>query len=400
MLYPEYVHTSSPNTTVEQSEISWGEQHVHGLTIVETVVKIQAQPGDQVMLRWYDSNGNSFGSSTISGTVCHVTPPAGTYGAKLILTSSSATGDRWAWRHSGTNSAGNTSFCPDPDLTSTTGVLDELGDVNSTLLVLSDVLSQLLTELQSQYGSVTVDFSAVLGELESINSSLGTVNNRLDSVVSGLDSVVSGLDSVVSGLDTVNSNLETVNNRLDSVVSGLDTVNSNLEIVNNRLDSVISGLDTIDSHVVDIYDYFSTPRTPQAFSIDMPNMSIDSTPPAITEPHQQPYTYDRPTQQFEMAPFVDSPSPLPIIPEPTIMPHEPPSVIDQPLLLDQPVNVNPPLQLDPVIISEPLTMDPPKREEPLPITPIERDQVLDRQQPLGTDSPITPDPPITPSPPL
>jgi len=63
--------------------------------------------------------------------------------------------------------------------------------------------------------------------------------------------------------------------------------------ISGHLTTIQGQLNDIDSDILDIYDYISTPRTSQPFTLDLPEITIDPTPPDITETPQQAYEYNR-----------------------------------------------------------------------------------------------------------
>lgn len=371
---PEYVHTSTPSTTVESTEILWANTSNHSAaTLTTLVIKTLIQSGDQVSMEWYDSSGNYFDSDAINGSTMTINAPSGAYGAKLVLETGSEAGDRWAWFSSGANSLGNTTYFPDPDTSGSGG-----GDDNDP-----------------------IDFTPVVDELQNLQGQLSTIQGQFNNATSQLTAIQGQMNTIQGQISTVQGQFETVIDQLDTVQGQINT---------------------LDNHVVDIHDYLSTPRTSQPMTVNIPQVTIDPTPPPVEEPYQQPYQYDRATGQYELPPMVDSPGPLPLIPDPVTMEHDLPAVIDQPIQADQPVQIDPanvedpiirdpinmeqPIVQEPVRIEQPIAQDPPMREEPKQLTPfspeppIPKSPIINRSEPLNSEAPFTPDPPLTPNPPI
>lgn len=360
---PVYVTTSDPNDTVTQYEILWGVAGTHNATITSATVKLQIQDRDQVSVNWCDSSGDTFDTTSVNtgSSTVNLTPPSGAYGASLVLTSSSETGSRWAWWYSVTNSQGNTTIFPDPN----TG---------------------------SGGGSTTIDLSPVVSALQIIQGQLTDIQDQLDSLTSNSSSSSSQLGDIITA----------INNQTSDIGDILDDMSTQLDTISGQLTSIMGKLDDIDSDILDIYNYISTPRTSQPFTLDLPEITIDPTPPDITEAPQQPYVYNK--NLPEMPPFIDSPGPISLAPDPVAMVHDPPPEVDVPLAVD-PVTKENPLQIDPVTKDSPLQMDPVSRENPLQMdtvtmetprtvdNPIQIDQPRDRDNPISPDLPLVPDPP-------
>lgn len=374
---PVYVSSSTSNTTVVQTDILWGVQLTHDVPITSGTVSFSLQQGDQVSVNWLDSSGNLVTTTNLdtSGASASVSAPSGAYGAQLVLNTGSSTGDRTAWWTSVANANGDSTSFPAP---STGGGSTEDG--------------------------TTIDITPIVDSLQVIQDQLTTIQGQLDNISSGSSTSSGQLEDIVSA---INNETSTLGGKLDDVTGQLDSIGG-------QLDDIKGQLDTIDSHVVDIYDYISTPRTSQPFTMNLPQMTVDPTPPPITEPPQQPYTYDRNLPQ--MPPFIDSPGPLPLAPDPTAMAHDPPAQInpprqaEQPLTPDpvnrqQPMTVDPvtrdnPLQPDPVNREQPIAQDPVTREAPRTITPSVIEQPITMSAPVGTETPYERTAPIVPDPPM
>lgn len=351
---PVYVTTSDPNDTVTQSEILWGVAGTHNATITSATVKLQLKDGDQVSVNWCDSSGDTIDTSSVNtgSSTVSLSPPSGAYGALLELDSGSESGSRWAWWYSVTNSQGNTTIFPDPDTNGSGG----------------------------SGGETPVDLGPVVDELQVIQYQITNVQNKMDNVVSQLSTISSQIDSATS-----------------EISGKLDDISGQLTTITGQLTTIQGQLDDIESDIEDIYDYISTPRLSQPLTTNLPNITFDPTPPAVTEPQQQPYLYNRPTQQ--MPSFIDSPGPLPISPDPVTMEHEPAAIVAQPRLADQPVTLDPvtkeePRTTNPVTVEEPRTQDPVARETPrITESPIQMNEPITRDNPITPDAPLVPDQP-------
>ena len=350
------IHTSMPSSTIEDVRyIVSGQQTMLG-TITSATVKFLVQSGDQAKIKWYDQNGSLISTETINmgSSPVTATPPSGVYRGRLVIVTSSSEGDRWVWWHCFSASGGNTHYYADPD---TSGSPDP--------------------------GGSTVDLSPVINKLSAIQSQLDTVISKYNAVLNQLATIQGQLTTIQGQLDTLNSNVVT---KFNAVLDQLTTIQEQLTTVQGQLTTIQGQLDTLNSNVVDIYEYFSTPRTSAPMTVEMPHLTVDPTPPPVEEPYQEPYIYNRPTQQYELPPMVDSPGPLPWAPEPTIMPHDPPAEIGPPKEIEQP------RQRDPVQVEPPRVQDPSNREEPRAVSPVGRDTPL-APTPVSMDPPHAQDPP-------
>lgn len=171
-----------------------------------------------------------------------------------------------------------------------------------------------------------------------------------------------------------------------------------------------------------IYDYISTPSTPQPIqtpsmppvpydttpiqSPQLPTKNIDPNPPPISEPYQQPYKYDRPDPSIPEP--VAPPAPLPYAPDPVEVPHddpidtEPPGTIESPVDQDPPGTIDTPREMDPPGVGDPVQIDPPLPIEPPMVSdpvqiepPIARDPV--QMDPPGVRDTVPMDPPLQPT---
>ena len=326
------------------------------------------QSGDTVKVVFYATNNTTILSevSTTGGTI---TAPSNAFYAYIKLTTGNASGIRYAWFNSATNTIDKTAYFDAPD-TSNTGTGGDPG------------------------GGTDIDPDP------------GTGNSG----GAGGDQIVKYLKKIVNNQDDMLSDFGTVKSRLGSIIGQLDTANSHLSVIENDLGQ--------------LKNYVMTPRSSDSIEVNgLYKQIFDPTPPPLNDPPQQPYTYNR--QPAQMPPFIDSPGPLPINPNPIPMAHDPAAIRDIPLGRD-PVSKDQPRQKDPIIRDNPAIRDPATRDNPLvkepvkkdaptqkdPVVkdspmsrdpvirdnPIPRDKPIIRDSPLSRDAPIKLDPPIKPTP--
>lgn len=356
---PSYVYTGQASTTIVQSPPMYANAIANdGTVFTDTHVSWSIQAGDQLGIQWFSSSGSQLTSthldtSSTTASNVDVTPPAGAYVAKLVLMSGSATGNRYLWWDDVTNSSGITATFPAPTITqpppSNEGTTPTSGSTSTP---------------PSTTTNVNVDMSGVI--------------------------------------DAINA----LGGQLDTIISNQGTMIGQLNDLKGKMDSVIGQLTTLNGTVSDIDSYLTTPR--QSQPLDTSSLgaapTFNPTPPPITEPPAQPYTYDR--QPPQMPPYVDSPGPLPINPEPVAMAHDPPATVDPPAKLDAPLTPDQPLTVTPPHVDAPLTPDPVHMDTPLTPAPVHMDTPLtpqapaQAQQPVTLQSPLSPQSPVTPQPPL
>ena len=236
-----------------------------------------------------------------------------------------------------------------------------------------------------------------------INEVKGAVNGMSSGVITELQGVRNQLASLTSDM----------NQQFDAVKSRLDTISSDVSAIRIDVADIKDDVSVIKSDVAAMKNYFTTPRSPSPFQVNtLPQPSMNSTVPDLTEPYQTPYTYDRSEPTLPPAAF--GPEPLPFAPDPEVMPHDDPLLAQAPTMLDEPVTrENPrtkdpvmkedPKPIDPVIKEEPrqrdpVKVDPPRSVEP-PIgrqTPRQAENALIPQPPVNRTAPLTPEPPRTP----
>ncbi|ADI02563.1 hypothetical protein [Syntrophothermus lipocalidus] len=376
--------TSETNTTVGSLYVTADPEHRLGYYITQLKVSWEIQPGDSVRVRWWDGQATELQATVLdTGQVSvreqTVTVPSSACTAQIELTSGTATGNRYAWMKECTNNYGNTTVFVDPDIP-TEPPPEEPPPEEPPPSGGGTDLSGVITELQN-----------IGGQLRDIGGDVATIKSRMSDVISGISEVTDTLDTISSQLDSISSDM---NSQFNAVKSRLDTISSDLAVVKNDLQTV--------------KNYLTTPRTAQGLQVNpLPTVTFDSTVPDMSEPYQEPYEYDRPDP--ELPPAVFSPEPLPLAPDPEVMPHDEPvqmeqAVVpnepltrDQPLtressVMDQPLSREAPRQQDPVIMQDPLT-----REQPITRnTPYGRENPLTPAQPLTRQTPLTPDPPLTP----
>lgn len=396
---PAYIYTSSPNTTVEDRYMLAGTYQGNpplasdpGIYLTSVSVSWLVQSGDQLAIKYFDYQGNLIGTRTIDPNTTTPpysdTPPAGTYAAKLVLTSGDISGDRYFWYESVSNTNGITVLYPAP--VSGSGIIGGGGGEPPPPPPPSS--DPMLTELQN------------------INSQLNTITRKLNTLIANSATMISQLGLIGDYLSSINS-------LLSQAVNELQGVNSRLDTVNDKLDTVNSQLSAIKGKLNDIYTYLSTPRTANTITVNPSTPYFSPYPNMPEPPYTTPYQYNRDQYLPQMPPEEPSPGPLPPIPAPTVMEHEPPVQRDQPITKDTPLEREPairdqPLQKDPVVRDEPLPRDPVVRDNPLSRDPvvrdsplsrdpvIQRDTPLQREEPIVRDAPLQRDPPLQPEPPL
>lgn len=361
---PAYVFTSSSNTTVTDPNFMEADSSGQNLSYITDIhVSWSLQSGDSVAVLWYDGSFNLIGTanlsaSPLSATGIEVLPPGGAYSAKLQLSSSSSAGNRFFWWADLTNSAGNTTVFPAPS-----GVSSGSGAIASPVM----------------------DFQPVIDAINSLGTQLTGISGQL----TGVSSQLSGISNQLTG----------VSGQLSAITGQLSGINSTL---NN------------------LTGYITTPRqsTPLAFGALSPQPTFDPTPPTIPDAPQAPYTYDKPIPQ--MPAFVDTPQPLPSMPDPaqSIMPHDPPITKDSPAILNIPLSPQQPaIQNNPTLPDQPLSPDAPLQQQPYtPQPPIPQQgytpqpplpqqgyapqQPISSSAPYSAQTPLQSQPPLTPKAPL
>lgn len=344
---------------------------------------------DTVKIIWYDVSYNQMGETIVTSSGQTLSAPTNCWAAKISLTTGSDPGKRYVWVSQATDTFGNLSIFPAPDT--------------------SDAGSGGTTPPPSD-GTTPPSSDPVLTELQNINSQLNTITGKLNTLIAN-----SG--TMISQLGVIGDYLSSINSLLNQAVNELQGVNSRLDTVNDKLDTVNSQLSAIKGKLNDIYTYFSTPRTANTITVNPSTPYFSPYPNMPEPPYTTPYQYNRDQYLPQMPPEEPSPGPLPPIPAPTVMEHEPPVQRDQPITKDTPLEREPairdqPLQKDPVVRDEPLPRDPVVRDTPLSRDPvvrdsplsrdpvIQRDTPLQREEPIVRDAPLQRDPPLQPEPPL
>lgn len=383
--------TSQTNTTVGSLYVTADPEHRLGYYITQLKVSWEVQSGDTVRIRWWDGQASELQATVLSTTQTSVreqivTAPSSACTAQIELTSGNASGNRYAWIDECTNNYGNTTVFVDPVIETEPPPEEPPPEEPPP------------EEPPPEQPPSTVDLSGVITELQNIQNQLSGIGNDLGAVKNRMGEIISEIGDVKDSLNTINDRLNDIasdmNSQFNAVKSRLDTISSDLAVVKNDLQTV--------------KNYLTTPRTAQGLQVNpLPTVTFDSTVPDMSEPYQEPYEYDRPDP--ELPPAVFSPEPLPLAPDPEVMPHDEPvqmeqAVVpnepltrDQPLtressVMDQPLSREAPRQQDPVIMQDPLT-----REQPITRnTPYSRENPLTPAQPLTPQTPLTPDPPLTP----
>jgi len=356
----QHVYLDIPNTNLECSRyITASSTHTSGYTLTEVKVSWEIKSGDVVKMRFFDENAEELQPVVITPTNLSVreysiVPPTGACTGQICLISGSAEGDRHAWIKRFFNNYGDEGVLLDPDIQE-----EPPNDPPSSGTDLTEVISG-INEVK---GAINGMSSGVITEFQG-------VRNQLDSLGAEVTNIKSAVDDLAYD----------INQQFSEVISQLDTISSNVQV--------------IKGDVATVKNYLTTPRSPSPLQVNpLPQPSVDSSVPDLTEPYQTPYTYDRGETTMPTAEF--GPEPLPFAPDPVAMPHDEPLLAEDPTVLDNPVPRDNPRATDPVIKEEPRQMDSVNIDPPRMV-----DTSITRQNPFGMDAPLTPQTPLTPTPPL
>jgi len=164
---------------------------------------------------------------------------------------------------------------------------------------------------------------------------------------------------------------------------------------------MINTLGSINSTLGNLSDYITTPISSDALSTSSLGSvpTFDPTVPNIPgEPNNQPYTYTTPAPQLPT--FVESPSELPSIPDPSllIMSHDAPNTVNSPISLSDPIVPQTPSTTQlPVVPKAPassqVSVEP---QAPLIMSSVVMDAPLSPST-VQVSTPITPQSPVEPS---
>ena len=120
---PYYADTSTPSTSVDSGSILWADPANTTATLETVVFGYSVQSGDSLFFDFYDSTGNliyesTYTNSSLGGSLSNIsTNYSPNNGLKLRMVSSALSGDRNFYIQSVTNSWGNTTIFPAPDIT-------------------------------------------------------------------------------------------------------------------------------------------------------------------------------------------------------------------------------------------------------------------------------------------
>lgn len=359
---PNYIYTAISNTSIVQDGYYVANASSNDGTLFTNIsVSWEIKEGDSLEIRWYDrwQNRISMTSLDIDNTSVRnraVSVPSGTYGAKLVLITGSATGNRYFWYATSDTTSGIHAIWPDPTI-------------------------------EPDPEDPPTEPPPSVGD-EPVGGSVPTIVVDNSEMISLLQQLLVKLD----GFSCICNNLQIISGKLDQLT--LD-INAHFGVIEGQLDQINDDMNThfenIEEKFDDLNNYLMTPRQPDSYTNqDIPGVSFDPTPPEIEEDYAEPYVYDRPDPVVPDA--IDSPPPLPTNPDPTIMEHDLPIAQDNPVSPAAPVTPTAPLQPDAA------NMDPPLAKTPVTMSaPLERDQVS-MEQPITQNAPITKDSPATPDP--
>ncbi|MGB9623182.1 MAG: hypothetical protein ACPL07_04975, partial [Candidatus Bathyarchaeia archaeon] len=218
---PAYIYTSSPNTTVEDRYMLAGAYHGDpplasdpGIYITGVSVSWLVQSGDQLAIKYFDYQGNLIGTRTIDPNTTAPpysdTPPAGTYAAKLVLTSGDISGDRYFWYESTSNNNGITVLYPAP--VSGSGIIGGGGGGGGGTGGGEEEPPPSSGEEPPPEQS-----DPVVTELQGIKS-------QLDMIIEQLDDVLENSDTMISELRVIKNYLSSIDDQLGEVLDELQEI--------------------------------------------------------------------------------------------------------------------------------------------------------------------------------
>jgi len=230
-----------------------------------------------------------------------------------------------------------------------------------------------------------------------------TNNDIVDAIESQSSQISSDLGNILTQLGGISNQLTDINNQLNAIKGQLSSISGQLDSLQTTANSMNSKLGSIDTNISNLTSYITTPR--QAGVIDTNQLdnppTFDPTPPAIADPHPAPYVYDKPSP--EMPAFVESPNPLPQIPDPYAMAHDEPIQQDNPTSLDDPIDKQSVLSSEsPLSPESPYSRQDSVMDAPLPIDNVNMDTPITRQDPILPsggyikETPLVPDTPLAP----
>lgn len=361
--YSVDAYTEFPNDTASSSVyITADTQHRPGYKLSDVYISWEIKAGDKVEVWFWDGQAEelqafSITPSNTSVRNYKVTPPAGAATGQIVLKSGSATGNRYAWINKFDNTYGDTAIFLDPTIEDDPDDPGDPGDPD-----------------------------------DPGDPSTGT---DLTEVIAGINEVKGAINGMSSGVIT---ELQGVRNQISNLTSDMnqqfDAVKSRLDVISDDVADIKDDVSVIRSDVTTMKNYLITPRSPSPLQMNaLPQPSMDSSVPDLSEPYQTPYTYDRDETTFPPAEF--GPEPLPFAPDPEVMPHDEPLMTDAPTILNEPLPRENPRSMDPVTKEDPRQMDPVNMDLPNAV-----DTPIPRKNPLGRDNPLTPQTPLTPTPPI
>ncbi|EGW40147.1 hypothetical protein [Desulfosporosinus sp. OT] len=204
------------------------------------------------------------------------------------------------------------------------------------------------------------------------------------------------MTTIIAKQGTLDTDLKNLGDQFDQMLNKQDTTNNTLDSINSTLE--------------DLSDYITTPRSASSLSTSSLGSvpTFDPTVPFIPgEPDRDPYNGFIPVPQ--LPPYIDSPSPLPAMPDPStlVMPHDNPKPSNSPVPITAPLtpqtparSQNPLPPQSPVTQQTPLTTSPVAMDPPLTKSPVAMDAPLEpstvqRSTPIAPQTPISPNQPYT-----
>ena len=251
----------------------------------------------------------------------------------------------------------------------------------------------------SQYN---LGVSAYKGSHESETKPLASGTQEMtccDAIIQLLNSYLPDACADIQNIwQQISKDLPVISTSVNTIAENTGAIKNDTSAIRANTDTIKSDTGAIKNSIGALKDYITTPRGAPSLNVpSLPTVPINSSVPDMSEPAQNPYTFDRPVPQMP-AP-IGSPGALPFAPDPTIMPHDDPLLRDSPLGQD-PINVEAPLERDPVNVEAPLERDPVSIDPPLAQDVVSIESPLAQDPVIGADGPVTAEPPVTPAPPV
>lgn len=377
--YPVEAYDYYPNSQAySYPYITADTAHRVGREISKVRLSWEIKPGDTIQMIFWDKNASQMpivnvNSSLLSARKFEINAPKGACTGQIQLTTGTAEGARQVWiKEFDTTYYGTyfgTAVFADPE------IMEDPEDP-------PDPPDPPPQEDPPPYDpGEELSGPDLVDELRQIK---GAINGMSSGVITELQGLRNHLTSLTSD----------INEQFDEVKNRLDTISEDVSAIRSDVADIKDDVSVIKSDVATMKDYFTTPRSPSPLQVNtLPQPAMNSTIPDLTEPYQNPYTYDRAEPTYPPAAF--GPEPLPLAPDPHVMPHDEPLIAETPKQLDPPVTREDPRPTDPVIKEDPRQMDPVNMDPPRG-----KDEPIARKNPFGKETPITPENPLTPQPPI